>query len=195
MNKESKPLGKNNSKRLAPDLRERLAGRIHMDDISDIVRLAQNDDKRKQELYDIIFDEKDSIVINALWIMTHYSLDENKWLHQKHNEMIDKLLLTTNSSQKRLLLSLLYKQPLADPPRVDFLDYCLEEMLSRKEAPGTTTLCLKLAYEMCRTIPELLQEYCMTLDTLDLNTLPPSLRTTKKNIMKAMKTKKSLQQY
>lgn len=186
---------KESSKKLPISLRKCLSGRISINDIHEVVNLNRNNDESKQELYDLIFDEDDRVVTNTLWIMTHFSLSENRWLHQKQGEMIDKVLVTTHPSHLRLLLSLLYRQPLANPPRVEFLDYCLEEMIARKEAPGTTTICIKLAYEMCRMIPELLQEFCAALDIIEDSQLPPSLRTTQKNILKAMKEGKSLQHY
>lgn len=176
-------------------LEERLSGRIHMSDIHEIALSVVGNDSKKQGLYNLIFSEDAAAAINSLWIITHFSAHENKWLYSKQDEMIDRLLLATNTFQRRLLLSVLYKQPLAETPRIDFLDYCLNEIISRKEAPGTTALCMKLAYEMCRPIPELLQEFKTTLDILEPNTLPPSLRTTKNNILKAMKTRKSLQTF
>lgn len=183
------------SKKLPSNLRKRLSGRISMDDIHEITYLIQNNNKGRQRLYNLIFDEDERIVTNTLWIMNHFSLSENTWLYQKQDEMIDKLLLTTNKSQQRLLLNLLYRQPLANPPRIDFLDYCLEETIARKEAVGTTTICMKLAYEICRMIPELLQEFRAALDIMEDSQLPPSLKTTRKNILKAMKKGKSLQSY
>lgn len=174
---------------------KKLSDRIGMDEIHEITYLIQYSNKGKQQLYNFIFDEDDTVVTNALWIMTHFSLSENEWLYSKQNEIIDKLLVTRQPSHLRLLLHLLYRQPLADPPRVDFLDYCLEEMVAMKEAPGTTTLCMKLAYEMCRMIPELLQEYRVALDMIETSQLPPSLKTTRKNILKAMLKGKSLQIY
>ncbi|MDH6355947.1 hypothetical protein M2132_002298 [Dysgonomonas sp. PH5-45] len=176
-------------------LLKKLSGRIGMDEIHEITYLIQNSNKGRQQLYNMIFDEDDTVVTNALWIMTHFSLSENEWLYSKQNEMIDKLLAARHPSHLRLFLHLLYRQPLADPPRVDFLDYCLEEMVAMKEAPGTTTLCMKLAYEMCRMIPELLQEYRVALDMIEPSQLPPSLKTTRKNILKAMLKGKSLQIY
>lgn len=181
------------NKSIPANLVKRLSGRIGMEDIHEITYLVQSNDKGKQQLYDLAFDENDTIATNALWVMTHFSLYENEWLYQKQNDMIDKVLSVTNSSQKRLLLALLYRQPLTNPPWVNFLDFCLDEMISRKEAPGTTTLCMKLAYEMCRMIPELLQEYRAVLDMLEPTTLPPSLRVARKNILQAMQKGKSMQ--
>ncbi|NDW10182.1 hypothetical protein [Dysgonomonas sp. 520] len=174
---------------------KKLSGRIGMDEIHEITYLIQNSDKGKQQIYNFIFDEDDTLVANALWVMTHFSLFENEWLYSKQNEMVDKVLATKHHTHLRLLLHLLYRQPLVNPPRVDFLDYCLDEMVAMKEAPGTTTLCMKLAYEMCRMIPELLQEYRVALDMIEPSQLPPSLKTTRKNILKAMQKGKSLQIY
>lgn len=83
------------------DLRKRLLGRIGMDDIHGITCLIQNNDEDKQNLYDLAFDEEDTVAINTLWIMTHFSLYENEWLYQKQDEIIDRLMLVTNSSQRR----------------------------------------------------------------------------------------------
>lgn len=180
-------------KKIPTKLVKNLSGRIGMDEIHEMVNLVQNNNKGKQQLYNLIFNTDATTTTNVLWIMTHFSPVENKWLYQKQDEMIDKVLLTKHPSHQRLLLHLIYKQPLTNPPRVDFLNYCLEEMISREEAAGTTTLCIKLAYEMCRTIPELLQEYCFTLDMLEPSQLLPSLKTTRKNILKAIQQGKSLQ--
>ena len=164
--------------------------RLEMGDINEIISLAQRDETTRSELYKLVFDLHDKLSVNALWIMTHYSATTNRWLYDKQNELIDKVLISDNSSQKRLLLSLIYKQPLAEPLRVDFLDFCLSKTISQEEPYGVTTLCMKLAYEMCRTIPELLQEYRVALDMMEPSMLPPSLRTTHKNILKSMNSKK-----
>lgn len=174
------------------NLKSRLLQRLEMEDINEIISSAQKDEKVRSELYELAFDSEDKLSINALWIMTHYSATTNKWLYNKQNELIDKVLISENSSQKRLLLSLIYKQPLAEPLRVDFLDFCLDMMISQKEPYGVTTLCMKLAYEMCKTIPELLQEYRVALDIMEPSLLPPSLRTARKNILKDMNSTKRI---
>ena len=57
-----------------------------------------------------------------------------------------------------MILNLICQQPAADPPRVDFLDFCMEHMISREEPAGVQSLCMKLAYQLTRSIPELQQE-------------------------------------
>ena len=57
-----------------------------------------------------------------------------------------------------MILNLICQQPAADPPRVDLLDFCMEHMISREEPAGVQSLCMKLAYQLTRSIPELQQE-------------------------------------
>ena len=175
------------------NLRNRLLQRLEMEDINEIISLAQKDENVRTELYKFVFDSEDKLSINALWIMTHYSKTTNKWLYSKQNELIDKVLISENSSQKRLLLSLIYKQPLVESLRVDFLDFCLAGMISLKEPPATIVMCMKLGYEMCRTIPELLQEYQTTLEMLEPSILSTWTGIIRKRIQKAIPSAKSLQ--
>lgn len=174
------------------NFKEKLSQRIGMNDIHEITYLTQHNNKRKQELYDLLYDEEDRIAYQAAWVMNHYSLSENEWLYDKYNELIDEAMVCKHTGKRRLILSLLYRQPLANPPRVDFLDFCLEHMISNAEPSGVQALCMKLAYELCRPIPELLQELCIALEMME-GKLSPAIQVTKKNILKAMTKGKSLQ--
>lgn len=178
--------------KIQKDIRVALSQRIGMNDIHEITFLTQNDHQKKQELYECLLDPDDNIGYKAAWIMTHFSLKENEWLYDKQDELVDTLLGCTHPGKRRLLLALLFRQPLPNPPRVDFLDFCLERMLSKKEPLGVRSLCMKLAYEQCRHSPELLQELTMTLDLLSHDSTP-SIRTVRRNILKAMPKGKSLQ--
>lgn len=70
--------------------------------------------------------------------------------------------------------------------------FCLERMLSVKELPGVQSLCIKIAYELCRTIPELTQELKTTLEMME-GELCPAIMSVRKNILKAIPKGKSLQ--
>ncbi|WP_108821612.1 hypothetical protein [Dysgonomonas sp. Marseille-P4361] len=176
------------------NFRAKLSQRIGMNDIHEMIFLIQGDHKRKQELYDLLFDEDDKISYQSAWIMTHFSSEENKWLHNKQNELIDEALKCSHIGKRRLILAILYRQPLANPPRVDFLDFCLERMISKTEPFGTRALCMKLAYALCRSIPELKQELKITLEMME-SELSPAIQVTKKNILKVMRKGKSLQKF
>lgn len=176
------------------DFKIKLSQRIGMDDIYEILSLTQQSDERKRELYELLFDDDDVVGYHAAWIMTHFGSRENKWLFDKQDNLIDEILVCKHGGKRRVMLGLVFKQPLANPPRVDFLDFCLERMLSGQELPGVQSLCMKIGYELCRPIPELKQELKTTLEMME-GDLTPAIRTVRKNILKAMQKDKSLQKY
>jgi len=177
------------------NLQNRLLGRIHMQDIHEVLLYVGSDNQRKQQLYDLIYHENDIVGYQALWICSHFNSSDNKWLQSKQDQLIDEVLQCQHPGKRRILLNLLFRQPMPNPPRVDFIDFCLERMLSKDELPGVKTLCMKLAYELCRLIPELCQEFSAILDIMEPDLLPISIRTVCKNIKKAMLTKKSIASY
>jgi hypothetical protein len=177
------------------NLKSRLSQRIHMSDIYKILYLTQNDEKLKQRLFKLIFAPDDITAYQATWVFLHFTLTENQWLYSKQDELIEEALTCQHPGKRRLILSLIYRQPLANPPHIDFLDFCLDRMIAKSELPGVQTLCMKLAYELCRQTPELLREFKSILEITETNLLPTSLRTVRKNIQKAMKTGKSMQVY
>lgn len=170
----------------------KLSERIGMDDINEILRLTHDSDSRKQELYNLVMGENEIIGYHAAWIFTHFSSQDNQWLYNKQNQLINKVLVCKHGGKRRVMLNLLYRQPFPNPPRVDFLDFCLERMMSSEELPGVKSLCMKIAYELCRPIPELMQELKIMLVMME-GDLVPSIRAVRKNILKAMQKRKSLQ--
>lgn len=170
----------------------KLSERIGMDDINEILRLTHDSDSRKQELYNLVMGENEIIGYHAAWIFTHFSSQDNQWLYNKQNQLINKVLVCKHGGKRRVMLNLLYRQPFPNPPRVDFLDFCLERMMSSEELPGVKSLCMKIAYELCRPIPELMQELKIMLVMME-GDLVPSIRAVRKNILKAMQKGKSLQ--
>ncbi len=174
------------------NFRTKLLGRIGMDDINEILRLTQKSDTRKQELYDLVLGSDETIAYHAAWILTHFSRQDNKWLYNKQNQLIDEVLVCKHGGKRRVILNLLYKQPFSYPPRVDFLDFCLERMISTPELPGVQSLCMKIAYELCRPTPELAQELKTILEMME-GDLTPAIRAVRKNVLTAMQKGKSLQ--
>lgn len=174
------------------DFKSRLSERIGMDDINEILRLTHDSDSRKQELYNLVIGEDEAIGYHAAWIFTHFSSQDNEWLYNKQDQLIDNILVCKHGGKRRVILNLLYRQPFPNPPRIDFLDFCLERMMSSEELPGVKSLCMKIAYELCRPIPELIQELKTMLAMME-GDLVPSIRAVRKNILKAMQKEKSLQ--
>ena len=174
------------------DFKARLSQRIGMDDINEILRLTHDSDSRKQELYNLVISEDEAIGYHAAWIFTHFSSQDNEWLYNKQDQLINEILVCKHGGKRRVMLNLLYRQPFLNPPRVDFLDFCLERMMSSEELPGVKSLCMKIAYELCRPIPELMQELKTMLAMME-GDLVPSIQAVRKNILKAIQKGKSLQ--
>lgn len=177
-----------------PDLKTKLSQPIGMPDIHEINILLHNNNKKKQELYECLFDTNDRIGYNAAWTMTHFSPSENVWLYDKQDELIDALFACEHPGKRRAILNLLYRQPFKNRPRIDLLDYCLERIITKRELPAVQSLCMKLAYELCLLTPELLQELKTTLEMMEYD-LVPSIRATRKTILNAIPKGKSLQSY
>jgi len=176
------------------NFKEKLSERIHLKDIYEMMLSAQNMDSKKKELYQALFDTDDKVAYQAAWVFTHFSLAENRWLYDKQNELIDEALVCVHPGKRRLLLTLIFRQPPANPLRTDFLDFCLTRMISKQELPAVQSLCMKLAYEMCRQIPELRQELHSIIELMEPDLLSVAMKSARNNVLKAMKTGKSMQQ-
>ena len=104
--------------------------------------------------------------------------------------MVEAAMTCPHSGKRRMLLNLLSQQPAANPPRMDFLDFCLERVISRHEPGGVQSLCIKLAYQLTCSIPELQQELRTMLEIMEPELLNPAIRAVRRNTLKAMKAKK-----
>ena len=173
------------------NLRARLSERVHIEDIREVLYFIQDDERLREEVYQLIFDKDHIVSYQALWVCTHFSKADVEWLSRKQEELIDAAMTCPHSGKRRMILNLICQQPAADPPRVDFLDFCMERMISREEPPGVQSLCMKLAYQLTRSIPELQQELRTILEIMEPDLLVPAIRSVRKNTLKAMKAKKN----
>ena len=172
------------------NLRARLSERVHIEDVREILHFIQDDEQLREEVYQFIFDEDDIVSYQALWDSTHFATPEVEWLTLKQDELIDAALTCPHSGKRRMLLNLLCQQQLADPPRVDLLDFCMERMVSRQEPAGVQSLCIKLAYQLTCSIPELQQELRTMLEIMEPELLVPAIRSVRRNTLKAIQAKK-----
>ena len=112
-------------------MRQKLIGRTSMDRIHELCILTQGErnDHRKEELYQLTFDEDERVAMNALWIFTHFDEANNQWLFQKHDDLIDRVLFEENATKRRLMFNLLLRQPFDEASlRSDFIDFCIEKI-------------------------------------------------------------------
>lgn len=173
-------------------MRERLSSRLCLNDIAELsaVVAGNENNHRKEELYQLSFDDNNRVANNAFWIFTHFDDFNNQWLYQKHDDLIDRVIVENNETNRRLMLSLL-RQPFEEESlRSDFIDFCESKITACSQPYAIRAYCMKLAYEQMKYYPELLAELKATLDMLSQEPLSPALQSAKNQVMK--KIKKSL---
>ena len=139
----------------------------------------------KEELYQLTFDDDRRVAVNAFWVFTHFAADDNVWLFAKHDQLIDRCLKEQDTTKLRLILTLLLRQPFHEEAvRTDFIDFCLARLTDARAPYAIRAQCIKLAYEQMHYWPELLDELRQTLEMISCEPLSPGLRSAWKQVMK-----------
>ena len=149
-----------------------------MNDIYSLCLQTQDKENNclKEELYQLTFDENDRVSFNALWALSHFDEANTPWLFQKHDDLIDRVLVEKNETKRRLMLQLLLRQPFEEESlRSDFIDFCIAKITASSQPYSIRSYCMKLAYEQMKYYPELLEELRMALDMLEQEVLSPGL--------------------
>ena len=151
------------------------------------------------------FSEDYRVARSALWGLTKASKEELSQLQVILNELIDQAMLTENSSVRRLSLNIverLWERPRVgasagmgerssgmrlemseDDLRTDFLDFCFEHMIDVEEFPGIQSVCMKLAFRMCKFYPELMDELKRTLEAMEIDYYNPAVKCVRNRIL------------
>ena len=173
-------------------MREKLLGKIGLNDIHGICFMTQGkeNDHRKEELYQLTFDDDDRVAFNALHTLSHFDLANNEWLYCKHDDLINRVITEKHVGKCRLMLNLLLRQPFEeDSLRSDFIDFCVAKITACAQPYAIRAYCIKLAYEQMKYFPELLEELKVALDMLEQEVLSPGLLSAKRQIMKKINGK------
>ncbi len=169
-------------------MRKKLNKKLCMDDIYEICILTHGNNRKKAHLYQLTFDEDERISTNALWVFTHFDMQNNEWLYAKHDDLIDRVLVEKNEAKRRLILQLLLRQPFEKKSlRSDFIDFCIAKITACSQPYAIRCYCMKLAYEQMKYYPELLTELKAAIDMLEQEPLSPGLTSAKKQVMKKIK--------
>lgn len=174
-----------NGKLRKDQLRARLRRRISRADIAEILQRIPPGE-HSEILFPLLAGSDPKVAYQAGWILTHLEPSQGKWLQGKQQELIDLVLACNHPGKLRLLLTLLEKQPAADPIRVDFLNFCFSVVQSRSAPVSIQCLCMKLSYSLCKDIPQLLEELFFLLNN-DQQSLSPAVLSVKQRLLKAMR--------
>ena len=130
------------------------------------------------------FSQDYRVARSALWGLTKARKEELSQLQVILNELIDQAMLTDNSSVKRLSLNVVERLQFAeDDLRTDFLDFCFEHMIDVEEYPGIQSVCMKLAFRMCKFYPELMDELKRTLEAMEIDYYKPAVKCVRNRIL------------
>ena len=100
------------------------------------------------------------------------------------NDFINQAMLTGNSSVRRLSLNIVERLEMSeDDLRTDFLDFCFEHMIDVEEFPGIQSVCMKLAFRMCKFYPELMDELKRTLEAMEIDYYKPAVKGVRSRIL------------
>lgn len=131
-----------------------------------------------------LYDEDEQITRNAISALTKATDAELAQLKPIMNELIDTAMKTASPSIRRPLLGIIERQKItAEDIRPDFLDYCLDRMLSHDEVPSIQALSMKLAHKMCSFYPELQEELHRTLKAMEIDYYPPAVKSVRRKIL------------
>ena len=88
-------------------MRNQLINRLSINDIYSLCLQTQGKENNclKEELYQLTLDENNRVAFNALWALSHFDEANNPWLFQKHDDLIDRVLVEKNETKRRLMLS------------------------------------------------------------------------------------------
>ena len=121
---------------------------------------------------------------SALWGLTRASKDELSQLQVILDNFINLAMQTDNSSVKRLALNVIERLELKeDELRTDFLDFCIEHMISLEEFPGIQSVCMKLAFRMCKFYPELMDELKRIVKAMNIEYYKPAVKGVRSKIL------------
>lgn len=142
-----------------------------------------------KEMYQLISDEKQTVSWRAIWVCEKVSEIHPDWFAPLLDDVTQRLLKCNHDGSKRLLLSILYNVPVSTPIPVDLLNYCLDHMLSPQESIGVQALSIRMAYQLCKQEPELLNELQLILENTDTELYSVGVKTTVRNTLKKIKGK------
>lgn len=133
---------------------------------------------------EFMHNEDYQVARNVLWGLTKATNKELSPLQIILDDLIDLAMQTDNSSVRRLSLNLIERLKMEEEDlRTDFLDFCLEHMSSIEEYPGIQSLCMKLAFRICKFYPELMDELKRTIEAMEIDYYKPALKNIRSRIL------------
>ena len=163
---------------------ERLKGAYSEGEALAIYNEVKQEDEFLGFAKQFMHNEDYQVARNALWGLTKATNKELSQLQIILDDLIDLAMQTDNSSVRRLSLNLIERLKMEEEDlRTDFLDFCLEHMSSIEEYPGIQSLCMKLAFRICKFYPELMDELKRTIEAMEIDYYKPAVKNIRSRIL------------
>jgi hypothetical protein len=165
---------------------KQLTGRLSKVQIIYLANRLHQDEKGILEVLEIVLQQADGhTAMNAAWLLSHLQKDDKvAYLCPQRDVLTDFAMRKDIKMRRGLILSTLLDLPDAEP-RVDFLDYCMEEFANEQQSDSCRSTMIKLAQRQCAPYPELQEELRQRLLLLPPG-LPPSISSARRKALKAL---------
>lgn len=160
---------------------------MHIDEVKALAQRAHQNSAVLDNLFaDMLHGEERQARLSA-WVLTHLPATDNAAIDLRRDALVELALSTESTPLRRLALVLLQrlKWPAA-AVRTDLLDFCLQRMAAPDEPYGVRSLCIKLAYALCRHYDELREELRQSLLLMEPSELGAGVRACRTNILKLL---------
>ena len=82
------------------NLRARLSERVHIEDIREVLHFIQDDERLREEVYQLSFNKVHMVSYQALGVCTHFSKADVEWLSRRQDELIDAAMPCPHSGKR-----------------------------------------------------------------------------------------------
>lgn len=168
----------------AEEFRRALSAPITQLNIAVLVTAISRNPEDFSIIYQLTTDQERTVSWRALWVCEKLSEKYPSWFAPLQEEITEHLFGCTHDGSKRLLLSILDNLPPAEPFPVRLLNFCLDRMFSPQESIGVQSLCIRVAYLLCRREPELLGELRVILENTEMEYFSKAVASAVKNTLK-----------
>jgi hypothetical protein len=173
------------------NLREEFSGKLVHSFAEQFSLWVINNPEQFPELYSLSYDTDPKVAWRAAWICEKISYQFPEWFINKRSELAKRIIHCSNDGSKRSLLNILLHLPVEEPISVEFLNFCLDHMLSPQEPIAIQAQCIKMAYKLCQKEPELLPEFKYILENAELEFYSKGIQSTVRNTLEQLNSTKN----
>lgn len=165
--------------------------------VSDVTLIAKHVLQHRDEfetLYQFTSNADSRIAWHALWVCEKLCDMDKSFFYPKRNELIARLTQCTHSGLSRIMLNIISELQTDDDISVELLNCCLDNITNAYQPVSVQCASLKLAYELCKSEPDLLNELKLIIDGAMSENRSAGWLSVEKKILKKIDTSAQVQE-